>query len=174
MNTHSPNHTDLVRRRSLIVPISDFPAERAAADLLPLKLAPSGKFLAELAAADPLHLQLARQHYFADCFQFVILSPSRSAIDPPTKYTLNFFESLDKWILPGSQIHSDGWKAYDTLSKEGYEHSKVNHSNTFVNPDNGAFTNRIEASWRAAKATTLLTHDQQDPSIQLPYYDDFK
>lgn len=59
---------------------------------------------------------------------------------------------IQTWILPGTEIHSDCWKAYDTLSKEGYEHLKVNHSITFVDPKTGACTNHIEASWRAAKS----------------------
>lgn len=49
---------------------------------------------------------------------------------------------------------SDCWKAYDCLKDEGYGHLKVNHySLTFVDPETDACTNRIEASWNAAKRT---------------------
>jgi transposase-like protein len=34
---------------------------------------------------------------------------------------------IKHWILPGSTIYSDSWKAYDCLGKEGFEHLKVNH-----------------------------------------------
>lgn len=58
---------------------------------------------------------------------------------------------IKQWILPGSIIHSDFWKAYDCLNDEGYKHLKVNHSIEFVNLENNACTNHIEASWRVAK-----------------------
>jgi len=40
------------------------------------------------------------------------------------------------------------------LKDEGYVHLKVNHSINFVDPETGANTNKIESSWRAAKAVT--------------------
>ena len=46
-------------------------------------------------------------------------------------------------ILPDTTIISDCWKAYDSLSKEGFNHLKVNHSVNFVDPDSGAHTNTI-------------------------------
>lgn len=58
---------------------------------------------------------------------------------------------IEEWILPGSTIHSDFWKAYDCLDDEGYNHLKVNHSLEFVDNETGACTNHIEASWRVAK-----------------------
>ena len=54
-------------------------------------------------------------------------------------------------ILPGTTIISDCWKAYDSLSKEGFNHLKVNHSVNFVDPDSGSHTNTIESTWRALK-----------------------
>ena len=58
---------------------------------------------------------------------------------------------IKKWILPGSIIHSDCWKAYSCLSKFGYTHVTVNHSKEFVNAETGACTNSIESDWRHAK-----------------------
>ncbi|PIK45347.1 hypothetical protein BSL78_17768 [Apostichopus japonicus] len=58
---------------------------------------------------------------------------------------------IKKWIRPGSIIHSNCWKAYDCLSKEGYTHLKVNHSVEFVNAETGACTNHIENEWLHAK-----------------------
>ena len=40
---------------------------------------------------------------------------------------------IQKWIKPGSIIHSDCWKAYNKLSTIGYTHITVNHSKEFVN-----------------------------------------
>jgi len=59
---------------------------------------------------------------------------------------------IKKWILPGTLIISDCWKPYDVLSEEDFLHLKVNHSVCFKDPQTGANTNRIESTWRAAKA----------------------
>ena len=58
---------------------------------------------------------------------------------------------IQKWIKPGSIIHSDCWKAYNKLSTIGYTHITVNHSKEFVNKENLACTNSIESDWRHAK-----------------------
>ena len=60
---------------------------------------------------------------------------------------------IQKWILPGSIIWSDCWKAYGKMPNlpEGYKYGTVNHSTNFVNPETGACTNRIESDWRQAK-----------------------
>ena len=58
---------------------------------------------------------------------------------------------IKKWILPGTEIHSDCWRAYNCLESEGYIHLSVNHSLTFKDPVSNACTNSIEGSWRAAK-----------------------
>lgn len=58
---------------------------------------------------------------------------------------------IKEWVLPGTTIISDHWKAYDHLGEEGYEHLKVNHSVNFVDPTTGAHTNAIESTWRHAK-----------------------
>lgn len=60
---------------------------------------------------------------------------------------------IKEWILPGTTIMSDCWKSYNCLQEEGYQHLTVNHSITFVDPESGACTNRIEASWGGAKRT---------------------
>ena len=60
---------------------------------------------------------------------------------------------IKNWILPGKTIISDCWIAYDCLANEGYTYLKVNHSVEFVDPITGACTNKIEASWNAAKRT---------------------
>ncbi|GFT23073.1 uncharacterized protein TNCV_1858261 [Trichonephila clavipes] len=57
----------------------------------------------------------------------------------------------DEWVVPGSVIISDCWKAYNCLSHEGYQHLRVNHSLTFKDPETGAHTNSIEGTWSAIK-----------------------
>ena len=58
---------------------------------------------------------------------------------------------IQKWIQPGSIIHSDCWKSYNKLSKLGYTHITINHSKEFMNVSNVACTNSIESDWHHAK-----------------------
>lgn len=58
---------------------------------------------------------------------------------------------IQKYILPGSIIISDCWKAYAELQTLNYTHQTVNHSQTFKDPFTGACTNTIEGLWRHAK-----------------------
>lgn len=56
------------------------------------------------------------------------------------------------WILPGTTIISDKWRAYSCLEKEGYKLLQVNHKYYFKDPESGACTNSIEGTWSAIKA----------------------
>lgn len=74
---------------------------------------------------------------------------------PVEKRDRKTLERLIKmYILPGTTVISDKWKAYSGIPKiDGYEfkHLTVNHSEHFVDPDTGATTNHIEAMWGAFK-----------------------
>ncbi len=53
-------------------------------------------------------------------------------------------------ILEGSTIHTDGWKAYDGLILNGYDHYRVFHSqNEFARGK--CHVNGIESFWSFAK-----------------------
>lgn len=71
------------------------------------------------------------------------------AVEGRSEATL--LELIKKWILPGTEIISDCWKAYYNLDKHGYTHKTVNHAHEFKNED-GDHTNKIEGHWRQSKA----------------------
>lgn len=54
------------------------------------------------------------------------------------------------YVLEGSTVHTDGWKAYDGLILNGYAHYRVHHSaNEFARGKN--HVNGIESFWSFAK-----------------------
>ncbi|CAG4920008.1 unnamed protein product [Colias eurytheme] len=60
---------------------------------------------------------------------------------------------IKKHVAEGSIIHTDCWRAYDSLPTHGYIHKKVNHSNP-ENPfiaEDGTHTQHIESQWRNLK-----------------------
>lgn len=61
---------------------------------------------------------------------------------------------IKRWILPGTEIQSDCWKAYLVLGAKDsvYKYLTVNHTKYYTDPKTGACTNHIEASWRPMKA----------------------
>ena len=54
---------------------------------------------------------------------------------------------IQRHVLPGIMIYSDGWAAYDTLDQLGYGHRVVIHDDTFVDPVTGVHINGVEAYW---------------------------
>ncbi|GFU18555.1 mitotic-spindle organizing protein 2A [Trichonephila clavipes] len=69
----------------------------------------------------------------------------------PNRTKEELLSVIKEWVVPGSVIISDCWKAYTCLSHEGYQHLRVNHSLTFKDPETGAHTNSIEGTWLAIK-----------------------
>ena len=62
---------------------------------------------------------------------------------------------IKKWVLPGTIIVTDYFKSYNTLRDHGYFHATVNHSKNFVNPSDGAHTQRIEGMWHWVRVHAL-------------------
>ena len=61
-----------------------------------------------------------------------------------------WFQSSNKWLCLGA-IMFDEWTSYRQLASLGYTHTTVNHSQHFVDPDDGTCTNWIESYWNAVK-----------------------
>ena len=69
----------------------------------------------------------------------------------PRRDAATLLPVIQQYVLPGSTIVSDCWRAYNTLPQLGYQHLTVNRNIQFVNPQNGACTNHIECYWKNAK-----------------------
>ena len=65
----------------------------------------------------------------------------------------DFLPIIKGYIRPGTEIISDGWKAYNTLDQEGYTHIVVNYSKNLKDPVTGAHTNTIEGTWKDVKTS---------------------
>lgn len=63
--------------------------------------------------------------------------------------TETLLKIIQEWILPGTTIISDFWKAYDVLQHKGFIHLKINHSLNYVDSnDRSTHTQNIERIWR--------------------------
>lgn len=73
----------------------------------------------------------------------------------PIRDTTTLSKLIYAFILPGTKIISDCWKAYNFLDKlpfpQPYVHETINHSKNFVDPITGAHTQNIERMWREVK-----------------------
>jgi transposase-like protein len=69
-------------------------------------------------------------------------------------------------ILEGSTIHTDGWKAYDGLILNGYDHYRVHHSkDEFVRGK--SHVNGIESFWSFAKRRLAQFNGLADQTFYL-------
>ncbi|KAH7816239.1 putative Uncharacterized transposase-like protein [Monocercomonoides exilis] len=72
---------------------------------------------------------------------------------------------IKTYIRPGTEIHSDKWKAYSFLSENGFTRKTVNHSEHFLDAIPGACTNHIEALW-AALRKFMPSHGERPNRMQ--------
>lgn len=75
-------------------------------------------------------------------------------------------------VKPGTLIHSDGWQAYRTLPRYGYEHRTTNHSiGEYVTPD--SYTQNIENVWSHFKRGIKGVYRHVEPGYLQLYADEF-
>ncbi|XP_060878656.1 uncharacterized protein LOC132951008 [Metopolophium dirhodum] len=78
-------------------------------------------------------------------------------------------EIIQREVIAGSIIHSDGWSGYNGLSDHGYNRYVVNHSENFVDPISKAHTQRIESLWRPLRLKIVKNMCGTTPDL-LPRY----
>ena len=93
------------------------------------------------------------------CFMVTVNDRSADALIPLIK----------KYILPGTKVISDCWKAYCSLEEGVY--GTVNHSIEFVNSETGDHTQTIESTWRAVKRS--LPRSETVKSLYESYFAEF-
>jgi hypothetical protein len=93
---------------------------------------------------DPWVLGAIERGTLKCCLQRIIGPRSREVLLP----------ILQKWLLPGTIVVSDKWKAYIDLDlhlESCAEHYTVNHSKNFVDPQTGQHTQGVESMWHHLK-----------------------
>ena len=65
---------------------------------------------------------------------------------------------IQRVVVPGTHINSDGWAAYGQVVNHGYTHSTVIHERDFVDPIDGTHTNGIEGHWGNLKQRFKRMH----------------
>ena len=58
---------------------------------------------------------------------------------------------IQQFILPGSTVISDQWRAYNNVGNQGFNQLMVNHLLNFVDLNTGAHTQSVESIWSGAK-----------------------
>jgi hypothetical protein len=66
------------------------------------------------------------------------------SVDDKSRETLHAI--IERFILPGSSVHTDCWAAYEGMEAHGMAHGTVNHTNNYMDPDKGVHTNTIEGT----------------------------
>lgn len=60
---------------------------------------------------------------------------------------------IRQWVLPGTLVITDCWRAYNILRDYGLDHITVNHSKNIMDPETEAHTNNVEINWRDVRAS---------------------
>jgi transposase-like protein len=77
---------------------------------------------------------------------------------------------LSENIAPGSEVHTDEWKAYDGMVPPRYFHDMVNHTETYVRGN--VHINGIENFWSLLKRTIRGTYVSVEPFHLFRYLDE--
>ena len=92
---------------------------------------------------------------------FYVFVPNRSAEV--------LMEEIEKHVLPGSVIHTDGWRGYVHVEDE-FEHYVVNHKKRFV-ADDGTHTQAIEATNGAVRRLLRRNGTNLEEHLNLYFFE---
>jgi transposase-like protein len=65
-------------------------------------------------------------------------------------------EKIRQNVAPGAQVHTDAWRGYDQVWRDGYDHHVIEHAYEYVRGN--VHTNSIEAFWSVFKRTIKGTY----------------
>ena len=87
----------------------------------------------------------------------------------PNRKEVTLLPLIQKYIAPGSTIHSDGWKGYMNINSlpESYTHLRVNHKKNFVDPETGSHIQEVERMWKELKSIKVKYRGIQIKDIDL-------
>jgi transposase-like protein len=69
----------------------------------------------------------------------------------PDRSVRTLLEIISRHVRPNSIILTDMWRGYAQLRELGFEHRTVNHTEGFINHEDGTHTNTIEGTWNGVK-----------------------
>ncbi|WP_416897572.1 MAG: IS1595 family transposase [Minwuia sp.] len=81
---------------------------------------------------------------------------------------------IEASVVKGTAINTDELKSYDALSKAGYQHTRVNHTDGRYVADDGTTVNAIENFWRHLKCSIKGTHTSVSPAYLEHYAKEFE
>ena len=77
-----------------------------------------------------------------------------------------------KRVLPESTVYTDDWGAYDRLNRQGFQHSRVSHTQgVYVSGD--VHTNTIEGFWATLKGGLRGTYHGVSTTHLQSYLDEY-
>ncbi|KAJ4426864.1 hypothetical protein ANN_26663 [Periplaneta americana] len=76
---------------------------------------------------------------------------------------------ITQWILPGTTIVYDCWKAYNVLQNEGFVHLRVNHSGEFVDTDASGEIHMENVSRLAGQILPVHTQNIERKWLSIKY-----
>lgn len=89
----------------------------------------------------------------------------------PDRSERTLVDMLLQNVHQGTTIISDCWRAYNNISRHGYAHLTINHSENFLSPEDAKIhTQTIERAWRGLKENIPKSSRYQDRLSYLIVY----
>ena len=79
----------------------------------------------------------------------------------PDRSAATLMPIIQNSILPGTTVISDLWRAYGGINAIGFNHSTVNHSINFVDPETRAHIQNVENTWQNNETKDKMVFTEQ-------------